>query len=911
MVTRFLLVAAGSALLGTGLNRPPPALVTRAQANIQAGVGPGFAIPPRESKETGAAYAPAAPEGMPFKPRVDRSARTGSPGIDGAMATDDADPLRLGTRSAIGRRANPRPGDAAPAGPLAVAAVTCPVGEIVIGTPVDGSLGDGQCWLPQVVGGDNASQAEQYAVTIATRGRLTVTVPRGDFDPYVAVLDDQSFFLGEDASTGDSVEVDIVVPAGTYIVVVGAAPGAPDTGSYRIDTSFTPEIAPSPCPAGAPLALTGTADGSLSTADCRLFDVLPGVFRDPYARYYPLTIAEAGALTVVASSPDFEPVVVLVDAANNALAADGGADNGGPANLTFHLPAGQYRVAMTASHPAPGRFSLTTSFAPHGGRCAAEDVDPTFDRTGSLAPSDCALAYAEAGSFNQSPADYYRVVIAQRSQGILVLTSDAFTPVLRLLDINGKVVDRVFQAMPGTSSLRITISFLPGEYTLVVSGRPTDLGQAAGSYRIQTSFATPGEPCVVGTIPPTGSADGELALSDCTLYDVGSVGAANARAGNRVRQYRVTIAGYGLLSVDMTSADFDTRLYGYNAAMTGMAVHSDPDSRASGLELVVYPGTYVLVATSDTRGEGRYRISTRFDPRPIPADCPIKPLAINGDLDGELTATTCRGFDIVPGYPVQEYTDRYRLTVTQRGVLTVEQSSDDIDGFLELYQAGTYELLALNDDFDPESSLNAKIEITLLPGEYILHATEVGVVPGPYHLTTTFDPQPANPCPTAALQPDGRVNGMLAEADCQFIDLPAGIQLTVPVDTYRLHVPQFGRLTIQLASLRFDPYLGLFDPRWEVLAINDDRSATNLDSQLVLDVPPGIYLVIATTADDAVGAYQLDTAFQPAAVAAMPTPTPTPSVERTPTVPPTPTRTPTGQVPRWHVFAPFTAKQFP
>lgn len=70
-------------------------------------------------------------------------------------------------------------------------------------------------------------------------------------------------------------------------------------------------------------------------------------------------------------------------------------------------------------------------------------------------------------------------------------------------------------------------------------------------------------------------------------------------------------------------------------------------------------------------------------------------------------------------------------------------------------------------------------------------------------------------------------------------------------EEYQFYGTQGQTVTITMESTEFDTYLMLFDEGWRILAQNNDTSAQNTDSMLVLTLPyTGTYRVIANALDD-------------------------------------------------------------
>jgi hypothetical protein len=890
----FTLLVPGLALLMVVLGGPLPQSPTLAQERVTAAIAPRDAAGADQIKgRTGVLASP----GVSIEPMDPMD-----PALLGARI--DA-PVPLDIRSLLGvdRTAH---GQAPSAD--APAALACTVGTLAAGSAADGRLDDADCRLPQVIGGDNPSYADQYVLTLAERGRLTVNVGRRDFDPYVAILDDQYYVIAESTSAGAAAEARLTLPPGTYIVVVGAASGDPDTqGAYRVTTSLAPEAKPASCSADT-LAPGGSVNGAFVSTDCRLFDVLPDVFSDPHVEIYVITLPAAGALRLEMRSTALQPLIILADPAFVPFAADR-APAASPNTLisTTYLRAGTYLVLATSVSVATGDFTLTATFTPSAADCAPEDAATPSSLTGQLATDGCHLAFLPNDAYDQSPVALYRIVLPQAGEFELTVRATGFTPVVRAFNHHyDMLLNRPLSAPAGSTTLRASLIW-PYARTLYLAVSAAEGGSATGDFTADIEFTPDGSACSFATLDPTAAVDGQLAITDCILADVDPEGLSY---NSRVDQYYVTVNQRGRLNLAMTSPSFETHLMAFDENWVLMAA----DAAASGtkdtaLDLVVHPGTYIILATSNAAAAGSYRVTAGFQALPPPASCPIQPIQPTAEITGDLTAAACRVTDVRPDVPTQEHVQRYRLTLPGRGAITLAMQGlgpvdTKIDSVLEIYDAATGELIARNDDIAPPDT-DAQIETVLPKGEYIVHATTPklygGVTTGPYRLTTQFTAQPAPAsCPMEDLALDEVVQGSIdADADCRLFDTSMGGFASLPVHLRRLHVPQAGVLTVDLQALGFNPLLAIYDPRWTLLRANDDAiDGVTEDSQIVWNAPPGIYTVAAISSDVKSGDYLLETQFEPEAYVPPATATPTRTVRTTPTGA-TPTResTPTVRPP--------------
>ncbi|NOY44626.1 MAG: hypothetical protein GXP50_04120 [Deltaproteobacteria bacterium] len=191
--------------------------------------------------------------------------------------------------------------------------------------------------------------------------------------------------------------------------------------------------------------------------------------------------------------------------------------------------------------------------------------------------------------------------------------------------------------------------------------------------------ATPGwGACTSETIGPNDSASGSVDTQDCpdpdgTYYDL----------------YYVTLPSDGVLTVDMTSSEFDTYLLLYDEAQNWLA--EDDDSGGGGvgdaqIAMSLAAGTYVIVANNSEVGQtGAYVLVTRFTTGSGGEDDGTEGSGSGGNggsgdggSEGSVDGTTGDVADVSGSWTVHETvdgsdcgegttSDSYTIAVTQNG----------------------------------------------------------------------------------------------------------------------------------------------------------------------------------------------------------------------------------------------------
>jgi hypothetical protein len=188
------------------------------------------------------------------------------------------------------------------------------------------------------------------------------------------------------------------------------------------------------------------------------------------------------------------------------------------------------------------------------------------------------------------------------------------------------------------------------------------------------------------------------------------------------------------------------------------------------------------------------------------------------------------------------FADAYRLDLAQGQVVRADLSSPDFDAFLYLVNDDCV-VLATNDDCasgDFDSCLTAAPG----PGTYYLVASSFAAgEDGDYTLDVDCDADPTcSGCVVGDIACGAAVGGNLDAADCA---LPADDS---SVDVYRLVLLEPLRVSVELSSTAFDPFVWVWGEDCKVLASNDDCTEGDFSlSCLVVDLVPGTYYVGANS----------------------------------------------------------------
>lgn len=759
-----------------------------------------------------------------------------------------------------------------------------------------GRLADGDCRWGQLTGLSDASFVDVYALALTDRSRVRLSASSDVFDTLVQLRDARYAQVASiTADAGDAAEIDVVVPAGAYVVLVtSAAEGVVAGGDYGMTLAVGVEDAPVNCTT-QPLALGATVDGNLGASGCRGYDHFERRWWTGDAAVYAVALPSAGTLSleVTAGGPAAAPPRLAVFTRTGLTLIEstfGAADPVAAATLDVALPAGTFHVLVYAdATDQAGAFRLRAAFADATAACRAADAALGVELAATL-DADCRLAHLGNGTYFDNAMDLVALTVPQ--DGVLTFSLEAtgFAPLLFLYDErNRPLVDGPFG-----DGFRATMS--PGRYHLAVATE----SRAVGAYRLQLDFAPDGRPCTVQAAAWGTPIDGSIDATDCAFSEFNAI----LPYGQGVDVYVVDVPARGNLDIGLTSSAIDPflALFGGplvegNELVYFLASHDDIDllrDTNARLQVPVWPGRYLLAALSATteggQGAGAYRLDPRFTPAAAP-DCAVTGLEPDAQVSADLDGTECRAFDRDPARYTISPQDRYRVDVPYAGVLSIHMRAPSFSPRLQLSIGAFADPFAT--DYDPQLLGNdARLTFVAQPGTYWIDAEEAGgarTATGAYTLQTTFEPRPRCTAITALDSLPARRDGTIGDEDCLLGDPPLAAQLTAPVDYYRFTVHEVGSLRVRMTSTAIDPALYLIDARWSILAAHANIDGQNTDSELALDaIAPGTYVVAAISTDpEGRGAYTLDVSFAPAAFEA-PTPGGPTATPRPPEATPTP-----------------------
>lgn len=220
---------------------------------------------------------------------------------------------------------------------------------------------------------------------------------------------------------------------------------------------------------------------------------------------------------------------------------------------------------------------------------------------------------------------------------------------------------------------------------------------------------------------------------------------------------------------------------------------------------------------------------------------------VSGSLDAALGSGGAQATDTVTGTPY------YRFSLDTAQALSIRALNQNADPYIYLFDA-TGDLIAENDDFD---GLNARIDITgtLPPGDYCVGVRALSDPDLPVTLVVLpYDAAAEQNEQIAAGEAAPPLDGTWPIRSLGLLSAVIERDLTVSGTraewvSFELDVPTV--LRIDAREVRdSDPLIILFDRAGNEVAFNDDANGT-LDSQLLLQLDPGLYLLAVRQYSDA------------------------------------------------------------
>jgi hypothetical protein len=533
----------------------------------------------------------------------------------------------------------------------------------------DGTVGGSGCTLP------DGTPYEGYQVTTFGAGMLTLSAA-GDSAVSVIVRG-----TGGSAIASGTGEVSVPVDRDNSYQVLIHGDGA--RGAYRIATHFQPDEGET-CRVSKTLAGPVRETGVVSLDSCTraLADSSDLVLYN----YYALTVSAAGLADLQLSSSDFVPVLRLLDAGGNVLAADG-------SSIRMQLAPGNYTVEVASSIPSGGVYDLTYQLDVGGPQPCSATVEKAGDSiAGTLSPFTC--------RDNIGPADTYSLTLPVFGTLEIGMSSSEVVPRIAIRDSKDNLLV-MNEDVQGAGQARARADLPGGSYYVLAAA-----ASGAGSYQLTSQFTAKAAPSC-SFVP-------KLEVNTAYVARLGSGSCVDGN-GQPVDYFDFSLADDSVVAAVMTSTEVDGFLTILDS--NGSVLRSDDNSYGFGDPLILQflpAGSYRMAAraASSTEG-GYYRLDLLAAAGPRPPLCaPRGTLAMNGTQDGRITFGSCQ-------YPDATFADMYRFQLAADTNIDLLLTSGDFDAALILLDARGN---TIDIDDDGGGGSNARITHMLAAGTYFVVA---------------------------------------------------------------------------------------------------------------------------------------------------------------------------------------------
>ena len=720
----------------------------------------------------------------------------------------------------------------------------CTPRDLKFGGAISGDFAKSVCrQLDLQMFSTSTAGVERFRITVEQRGIVTVNVTSALNDSgYISARlydsANREVAGAREVVEGSKLTLTVSLEAGSYVLDLRAQPSL-GTGAFTLAATFETSNQ-EPCGVRV-LRFNAEIDGLLNATGCRYMDIMAGSPDRSVTDSYLVSPTTRGVMGFILSSRSswFVADLLLFDQQKRQLATKRYYGGASAVQILASVDPGNYYLYVRAVGEYVGEYRLGTSFeAPRD--CTPRALILGQAVSGELLMTGCRVVDRTIPSADDSPQVSYTVKV-ERS-GLLTLELIATFPLeaaVRLLNAAGAVVSTA-QAKGGANSARIEAGVSPGVYAIEVRGLGTTQSYApTGSYILKTSIQdiVP-RSCPARDLALNDTVSASLSAAGCRQLDVFPAGSSTAL----LDPYRITLTEAGALTVEMVSADLDSfvSLYDKNLSLIGSDNNSG-GGKSARLMTSLNSGTYFIHASAADAKTGAYNLTVSFRPASAPA-CPVANLALVGSAAGTLSASDCRVLDLVRPSSNTAYVDRYRVTLPQRGVLSLDLASSSFTPSVAVYDSRSS---LLGSAFGSTRG-SARLSVSLNPGEYAVWASSAGAQTGAYTLQSLFRPMVGAGCLVVDVAPGATAQGSLGDMNCLMLDLMAPSSDASFVSQYRITAPRRGILTLEMESPSLDPALRLNDAESRMIASN--RTQRGSVARVVATVDPAPYIVYASSA---------------------------------------------------------------
>jgi uncharacterized protein YjdB len=387
---------------------------------------------------------------------------SGTPAVATVSTTGLVTPVAVGTSIITARI-----GAVSATATVSVSADACSTSDVIaFGQVVSSTLTPADCRL------SDSTAIKRYRLTVTAPTRVDIVMTSAAVDAYLFLTDSALTVLDQDddGEGGTNAKITRLLQPGRYEILANTF--APNTfGAFQL----TVRAASGACATGRTTAVPSTTNGTLAAAtSCRLED---GSFEDRYD----IRLTSRANLRIDLTSTAIDPLLVVVDSADNVVVQDDDGGVGLNSRAEVLLEPGRYTVLARGFPGQVGAYQLVMSAV----------VDPCgVNRTlavpqtvsGTFATTDCALT--DGGG----PARFlqrYALTLTGTASIQLDMASSVVDAYLLLQNATtGAVLLENDDAGAGTTNARITANLPAGQY--IVNATTFEAGEV-GAYTLTAS----------------------------------------------------------------------------------------------------------------------------------------------------------------------------------------------------------------------------------------------------------------------------------------------------------------------------------------------------------------------------------------------------------------------------------------
>jgi hypothetical protein len=556
---------------------------------------------------------------------------------------------------------------------------------------------------------------------------------------------------------------------------------------------------------------------------------------------FSLVLAEDQLLTASLTSDFFDTYLHLFDSDCLPVAEDDDGGIGFNSLLSIDLGAGTYYIGVSSfGAGAAGDFTLAIDCGEGGGPIGkpeetCEECEVALIACGESLDGvhpDNAACFSPRGN----GLDIFSLVLEEDKLLIVSLTGD-YDTYLHLFDSDCLQVAEDDDGGDGFNS-RLEFFATAGTYFVGVSSY--GIGQG-GNFTVTIGCSDGcANDCILYDVDCDNPLEREFPRSDCTRG-----------AGQPIDFVRFTAPGdIGATTIELSSDAFDPflELYDINCTLIANNDNGGGDTAARILRNLL-PGDYLIGVSSvnaDATGDFALTIECGdlIDPNAVCVDCQVGEIECGGTAIADFPASGC----VRPGAGNNQNVDLYEFEVgANESFLTIALDAL-FDTWLVLLDSDC-QIVSQNDDGGV--GFNSLILIGVEPGTYYVGVSSYGAdAAGEYQLVVDCGdiPETCVDCSFGIVSCGLTETNQFPRSDCRSLRGPA-------MDIYDL-VLGGGEVTIDLTG-DYDTYLHLYDDSCTEID-SDDDGGNGLNSQIVIDLAPGVYHVgVSSYGTGAAGTFDL------------------------------------------------------